>query len=77
MYPRKRKGPPVGAALYGLAALTGFSVTADQWLWTPEPIISVDTWKAAQEIGAEHASSHDTSDPGPNPAGRIYTNRSR
>ncbi len=43
-----------------------YHATPDQWLWTPEPvhepIITMDTWKAAQETGAEHASSRDTRD---------------
>ncbi len=58
-----------------------YHAPADQWLWTPEPvhdpIITMDTWKAAQETGAEHASSRDTSEPGPNPAGRVYPYRGR
>ena len=56
------------------------TVPADQWLWTPQPvhdpIVSVETWKDAQDIGAGHASSRDYG-PGPNPAGRIYPYRSR
>ena len=59
-----------------------YHAPADQWLWTPEPvhdpIITMDTWKAAQETGAEHASSRDTDDePGPNPASRVYPYRGR
>jgi site-specific DNA recombinase len=56
------------------------TVPAGQWLWTPEPvhdqIVTVETWKDAQETGAGHASSRDYG-PGPNPAGRIYPYRSR
>jgi site-specific DNA recombinase len=57
-------------------------VPADQWLWTPEPvhepITGMDTWKAAQQTGAEHSTSRDDhSTPGPNPAWRIYPYRGR
>jgi hypothetical protein len=59
-----------------------YHAPADQWLWTPEPvhepIIDLGTWNAAQETGAGHASSRDTSDePAPNPAGRIFPYRGR
>jgi hypothetical protein len=37
----------------------------------------MDTWKAAQAFGAEHATSRDTDEAGPNPAGRIYPYRGR
>ncbi len=54
---------------------------AEEWLWTPapvhEPIVDLDTWRAAQDIGAEHANSLDAGDPGPNPAGRTYPYRGR
>jgi len=53
-------------------------VPPEQWLWTPapvhEPIVSMETWKAAQEIGAEHGTSRD---PGPAPAGQVYAYRGR
>lgn len=57
-------------------------VPPSEWLWSPEqthePIIGMEIWKAAQETGAEHATSRDNgSDAGPNPAGRIYPYRGR
>jgi len=56
-------------------------VPQDQWLWTPEPvhepIVSMDTWQAAQVIGAEHATSRDTGKPSGSPAGRFYPYRGR
>jgi DNA invertase Pin-like site-specific DNA recombinase len=59
-----------------------YHAPADQWLWTPEPvhetIIEMGTWKAAQDIGAEHGTSRDhRDDAGPNPAGRTYPYRGR
>lgn len=55
---------------------------ADAWPRIPapvrEPIIDLDTWKEAQDTGAEHASSHDNhDDAGPNPADRVHPYRGR
>jgi hypothetical protein len=54
----------------------------DQWLWSPDPthpaIITRDVWEAAQDIGADHASSSDDTDSSAQPqARRSYVLRSR
>ena len=52
-----------------------------EWLWSPqpvhEPLVDMDTWREAQEAGAEHATSRDHDQPPANPAGRVYPYRGR
>jgi site-specific DNA recombinase len=52
-----------------------------EWLWSPEavhePIVDMQTWREAQDIGAEHSTSRDHHEPEANPASRIYPYRSR
>ena len=58
-----------------------YQVPMADWLWSPQPvhdpIVDMDTWKEAQDTGAEHATSRDHDGPRANPAGRIYPYRSR
>jgi len=53
----------------------------EAWLWTPEPvhepIVTMETWTAAQQIGAEHSTSRDPGTAGPSPASRTYVYRGR
>ena len=58
------------------------TVPADQWLWSPEPvhpaIVDLATWQAAQQIGAEHATSRDLDANAPATSGtRFYPYRAR
>jgi site-specific DNA recombinase len=57
------------------------AVPPDQWLWSPQPvhpaIIDLATWQAAQELGAEHATSRDLNAPGPAAGTRFYPYRGR
>jgi site-specific DNA recombinase len=52
-----------------------------EWLWSPEPvhepIVDMQTWKDAQDIGADHSTSRDHHEPEANPASRIYPYRGR
>ena len=61
-----------GHQVYGRRTKRNGRVTPappEAWLWTPEPvhepIITMDTWKAAQAAGTEHATSRDPGTPGP------------
>jgi site-specific DNA recombinase len=51
------------------------------WLWSPAPVhpalIDKATWQAAQEIGAAHSTSRDTTGPAAGPAARFYPYRGR
>jgi DNA invertase Pin-like site-specific DNA recombinase len=58
-----------------------YHAPVSEWLWSPqpahEPIVDMQTWQEAQEIGAEHATSRDHDGPPANPAGRVYPYRGR
>ncbi|HCU96696.1 MAG TPA: recombinase family protein, partial [Actinobacteria bacterium] len=57
-------------------------VPRDQWIWSPQPahpaIITRQTWETAQEIGAEHGTARDGTEPSAHPlTRRTYILRSR
>jgi hypothetical protein len=51
-------------------------VTMEQWLWSTEPshpaIVDMDTWHAAQQIGAKHSTSRDPADAPRAYRGRVF-----
>jgi len=57
-------------------------VPRDQWIWSPQPtrpaIITRQMWENAQDIGAEHATARDGTEPSAHPlTRRTYILRSR